>query len=76
MATSSFADRIKTMILSANGQNIFPEEIESILNNMPFVHESLVIERDKKLVALVNPDSEAARSTRLEPSRHTENHYG
>ena len=50
--------RIKTMILSANGQNIFPEEIESILNNMPFVHESLVIERDKKLVALVNPDNE------------------
>jgi len=50
--------RIKTMILSASGQNIFPEEIESILNNMPFVHESLVIERDKKLVALVNPDSE------------------
>jgi long-chain acyl-CoA synthetase len=50
--------RIKTMILSANGQNIFPEEIESVLNNMPFIHESLVIERDKKLVALVNPDIE------------------
>lgn len=50
--------RIKTMILSSNGQNIFPEEIESILNNMPFVRESLVIERDKKLVALVCPDNE------------------
>ena len=50
--------RSKTMILSSNGQNIFPEEIEAKLNNMPFVLESLVIERNKKLVALVYPDSD------------------
>ena len=50
--------RNKTMILSASGQNIYPEEIEAKLNNMPFVAESLVIERDGKLVALVYPDYE------------------
>lgn len=57
--------RIKTMILGANGQNIFPEEIESILNNMPFVQESLVIQRDKQLVALVYPDIESLESLDL-----------
>ena len=51
--------RSKTMILSASGQNIYPEEIESKLNNMPFVAESLVVERDGRLVALVYPDYEA-----------------
>lgn len=48
--------RSKTMILSATGQNIYPEEIESKLNNMPFVAESLVVERPNGLVALVYPD--------------------
>lgn len=52
--------RSKTMILSASGQNIYPEEIEAKLNNMPFVAESLVVERDGKLVGLVYPDFEAA----------------
>ena len=47
------------MILSANGQNIYPEEIESKLNNMPFVAESLIVERNSRLVALVYPDYEA-----------------
>ena len=51
--------RSKTMILSSSGQNIFPEEIEAKLNNMPFVLESLIIERNKKLVALVYPDNPA-----------------
>lgn len=51
--------RSKTMILSASGQNIYPEEIEAKLNNMPFVAESLVVERDGKLVALVYPDFDA-----------------
>lgn len=51
--------RSKTMILSANGQNIYPEEIESKLNNMPYVAESLVVERNSRLVALVYPDYEA-----------------
>ena len=51
--------RYKTMILSANGQNIYPEEIEAKLNNMSYVAESLVVERGKHLVALVYPDYEA-----------------
>lgn len=51
--------RNKTMILSSNGQNIYPEEIEAKLNNMPYVSESLVVERGHKLVALVYPDYEA-----------------
>ena len=51
--------RNKTMILSANGQNIYPEEIEAKLNNMPYVLESLVIESNGKLVAMVCPDYEA-----------------
>jgi len=50
--------RSKTMLLGPNGQNIFPEEIESRLDNMPFVMESLVVERNGKLVALVHPDYE------------------
>ena len=52
--------RYKNMILGPSGQNIYPEEIESKLNNMPFVNESIVVEKDGKLVALVYPDLEAA----------------
>ncbi|MBD5181335.1 MAG: long-chain fatty acid--CoA ligase [Bacteroidales bacterium] len=48
--------RSKTMLLAASGQNIYPEEIEAKLNNMPFVAESLVVMRDGKLVGLVYPD--------------------
>lgn len=50
--------RYKTMILSASGQNIYPEEIEAKLNNMPYVNESLVVERGKGLTAIVYPDYE------------------
>ena len=57
--------RSKTMILSSSGQNIFPEEIEARLNNMPFVLESLVIERNRKLVALVYADYVALDSLGL-----------
>lgn len=57
-ATIFIKGRYKTMILSSNGQNIYPEEIEAKLNNMPFVSESLVVERNKRLVALVYPDYE------------------
>ncbi len=51
--------RLKTMLLSSNGQNIYPEEIEAKLNNMLYVAESLVVEREGKLVALVYPDFES-----------------
>ena len=57
--------RLKTMILSSSGQNIFPEELETKLNNLPFILESLVIERNKKLVALVYADYEALDSLGL-----------
>lgn len=57
--------RLKTMILSSSGQNIFPEEIEARLNNMPFILESLIIERNKKLVALVYADYESLESLGL-----------
>ena len=50
--------RSKTMILGPSGQNIYPEEIESELNNMPYVGESLVIEDDDKLIALIYPDQD------------------
>ena len=53
--------RSKTMILGASGQNIYPEEIEDKLNNMPFVSESIIIQQaDSKLAALVYPDFDDA----------------
>jgi long-chain acyl-CoA synthetase len=51
--------RSKNMILGASGQNIYPEELEDKLNSMPCVAESIVLERDHKLVALVFPDTSA-----------------
>jgi len=51
--------RSKNMILTASGQNVYPEEIESQLNNLPCVEESLVLENDGKLMALVYPNLES-----------------
>ena len=50
--------RLKNMLLGANGQNVYPEEIEDKLNTMAMVSESLVIQKDDKLVALVHPDKD------------------
>ena len=50
--------RSKNMILSANGQNIYPEEIEAVVNNQPYVIESVVISRGARIVALVYMDSD------------------
>lgn len=52
--------RCKNLLLTSSGQNIYPEEIESKLNNMPYVSESLVIMQQEKLVALIYPDSDDA----------------
>ena len=52
--------RTKCMILGANGQNIYPEEIEAALNNMPYVVHSLVIDDNGKLVGLIYPDYKQA----------------
>ena len=61
-ATNCFIrGRCKTMILSNNGQNIYPEEIEAKLNNLEAVVESLVVEEEGKLVALVVPNYEMAQ---------------
>jgi long-chain acyl-CoA synthetase len=63
--------RSKTMLLGSNGQNIYPEEIESILNNMPYVSESLIVSQEEKdarkqiLVALIYPAWEAANKAGL-----------
>ncbi|MBP1641010.1 MAG: long-chain fatty acid--CoA ligase [Bacteroidetes bacterium] len=57
--------RCKTMILGPSGQNIYPEEIEAKLNNMPFVMESLVVEKDGRLVALVYPDYEGVDGSQI-----------
>ena len=52
--------RSKNMLLGANGQNIYPEEIEDKLNSMAMVNESIVLQKEDKLVALVHPDMEEA----------------
>lgn len=54
--------RSKNMLLGSNGQNIYPEEIEDKLNSMTMVVESIVVQRDTKLVALVHPDIEEAKA--------------
>lgn len=61
--------RYKTMILSATGQNIYPEEIEGKLNNMPCVAESLIVERNGHLEALVYPDSEYMDKNNIDDSQ-------
>ena len=57
--------RSKSMILGPNGQNIYPEEIESLLNNMQYVNESLVIDEQGSLTALIYPDFELAEQDGL-----------
>ena len=54
--------RSKAMLLTANGQNIFPEEIESLYGSSPFVMECVVVQRDTKLVAIVVPDLDALKA--------------
>ena len=57
--------RSKNMLLSANGQNIYPEEIEDKLNSMALVSESIVIQQGDKLVGLVHPDYDEAKNMRF-----------
>lgn len=54
--------RSKNMLLGSNGQNIYPEEIEDKLNSLALVGESIVLQREEKLIALVHPDMEEAES--------------
>lgn len=57
--------RSKNMLLSANGQNIYPEEIEDKLNFMPYVSECIVVQQNGKLVALIHPDFNSALADNL-----------
>ena len=54
--------RLKNMLLGANGQNVYPEEIEDKLNSMTMVSESLIVQRGDKLVAMVYPDLDEAKN--------------
>lgn len=58
--------RSKSMILSANGQNIYPEELEAVVNNQNYVSESVVVDRAGKIVALVYFDGDAIRKDALD----------
>ena len=58
--------RCKTMILTGSGQNIYPEEIEDKLNNLPLVLESLIVERKGVLTALIVPDYDQAKQEGIE----------
>ena len=60
--------RSKNMLLGANGQNIYPEEIEDRLNSMAMVNECMVVQRGEKLVGLVYPDFDEAATMRLNES--------
>jgi long-chain acyl-CoA synthetase len=60
--------RIKNMLLSSNGQNIYPEEIEDKLNNLPYVQECVVVQREDKLYGLVYPDPELIKKTNISPA--------
>ncbi|MDE6578461.1 MAG: AMP-binding protein [Muribaculaceae bacterium] len=62
----TISGRSKTMILGPSGQNIYPEEIEQKINNMPYVEESLVIDDNGKLVALIFPNYDEAKKKGLD----------
>lgn len=57
--------RSKNMLLGPSGQNIYPEELEARLSNMPYVLECVVVQRDLKLVALVYPDKDAIKADNI-----------
>ena len=61
--------RNKNLILGPSGQNIYPEEIEQQLNNMPYVNESLIVDRQQHLVALIHPDYETAAQQGIEADK-------
>ena len=58
--------RSKNMLLGASGQNIYPEEIEDKLNSLPYVSESIIIQRNEKLYALIHPDYDEAKRNGLD----------
>lgn len=64
--------RNKSVIIGPSGENIYPEEIEAKLNNMPYVQESVIIEKNNKLIALVYPDLEVVDQEKISEARLVE----
>lgn len=64
--------RIKNMLLGANGQNVYPEEIENKLNSMTMVSESIILQKGDKLIGLIHPDMDTATSLGLNDNDITE----
>ena len=64
--------RNKSVIIGPSGENIYPEEIEAKLNNMPYVQESVIIEKENKLIALVYPDLELVNTDKIDEARLVE----
>jgi len=58
--------RSKNMLLGPSGQNIYPEELEARLSNMPYILECVVVQRENKLIALVYPDKDAMRADNID----------
>lgn len=67
--TISIRGRSKAMILTGTGQNIYPEEIEAKLSNMPYVGECLIVERGGRLIGLVYPDNDAMTENNVDGSQ-------
>ncbi|MFR9164836.1 MAG: AMP-binding protein [Dysgonomonas sp.] len=61
--------RNKSMILGPSGQNIYPEDIEDLINSYSYIAESLVVERDRKLVALITPDYDQIKSAGIKENK-------
>ena len=61
--------RSKSMLLGPSGKNIFPEEIEAVINNMDYIAESVVISEDNKLIALIYPDFDAIKKDNISEER-------
>ncbi len=66
--TITLRGRCKSMILTSSGQNIYPEEIEAKLNELPLVSESLVYDEDGKIIALIVPDKEEIKAREMPPA--------
>lgn len=64
--TLFLSGRCKNMLLSSNGQNIFPEEIEVVLNALPYVQESLIVDRKGQLIALIVPNNDQVSASGMD----------
>ena len=64
--------RNKSMLLGPSGENIYPEEIEAKLNNLPYIQESVIIQKENRLIALVYPDLDSVDTDKIEEARLVE----